>query len=131
LIKYWFGLTAAVVIATQAYAQSDANGGMVFYPSCLVAADIVQGKHPAADSEDASKQLRQAAICFGAVTTIMNVEAFFKPEFAICPPEGTKISFAQMILAVTAYLKNNPARLQDNFHRLAVTALAAAWPCSK
>jgi hypothetical protein len=36
-----------------------------------------------------------------------------------------------MILTVTAHLKNHPERLRDNFHQLAVTALAAAWPCPK
>jgi hypothetical protein len=123
LIKYWIGLLAAIsfAIQTQAQAQSDPNSAMVFYPSCLAAAD----------SEDATKQLRQAAICFGAVTTIMNVEGFFKPEFAVCPPEGTKVSVNQMIPVITGYLKNHPERLRDNFHQLAVTALAAAWPCSK
>jgi Rap1a immunity proteins len=135
LSKYWIALLAAIVFAmhaqNQAHAQSDPNSAMVFYPSCLAAADIVQGKHPAADSEDATKQLRQAAICFGAVTTIMNVEGFFKPEFAVCPPEGTKVSVNQMIPVITGYLKNHPERLRDNFHQLAVTALAAAWPCSK
>jgi hypothetical protein len=115
----------------QAQAQSDPNSAMVFYPSCLAAADIVQGKHPAADSEDATKQLRQAAICFGAVTTIMNVEGFFKPEFAVCPPDNTKISVNQTVPVITGYLKNHPERLRDNFHQLAVTALAAAWPCPK
>jgi hypothetical protein len=135
LSKYWIGLLAAIVFATQAQnqaqAQSEPNSALVFYPSCLAAADIVQGKHPAADSEDATKQLRQAAICFGAVTTIMNVEGFLKPEFAVCPPEGTKVSVNQMIPVITGYLKNHPERLRDNFHQLAVTALAAAWPCSK
>jgi hypothetical protein len=135
LIKYWIGLLAAIVCATQAQsqtrAQSEPNSALVYYPSCLAAADIVQGKHPAADSEDAAKQLRQAAICFGAVTAIMNVEAFFKPEFAVCPPDGTKISVNQMIPIITGYLKNHPERVRDNFHQLAVTALAAAWPCSK
>ena len=29
------------------HAQSDATSGTVFYPSCLAAADIVQGKRPA------------------------------------------------------------------------------------
>jgi hypothetical protein len=130
-MKHWIVLIAVLVVGTHAHAQSNANSGKVFYPSCLAASDIVQGKHPAADSEDAAKQLRQAAICFGAVTAIMNVEPFFKPEFAVCPPPDTKVSLAQMVLVVTAHLKNHPELLQDNFHQLAVTALAAAWPCSK
>ena len=114
-----------------AYGQTDTTSAMVYYPSCLAAADIVQGKHPAADSEDAAKQLKQAAICFGAVTAIMNLEPFFKPEFAMCPPADSKVSFAQMVLAITTHLKNHPEQLRNNFHQLAATALAASWPCSK
>jgi len=129
LIKYWFGAIAAAVAGTQACAQSDANSGQTFYPSCLAAADIIQGKHPAADSPDAAKQLNQAALCFGALTAIMNVEQYFRPDYAMCPPDGTKV--AQMVPVVTAFLKNHPERLRENFHQLAVTALADAWPCSK
>ncbi len=130
-MKFWIGSIAAVVIGTQANAVSDVTSAAVYYPSCMAAADIVQGKHPAADSEDAAKQLKQAAICFGAVTAIMNVELFFKPEFAMCPPADSKVSFAQMVLAITAQLKNHPEQLHENFHQLAVNALATAWPCSK
>jgi Rap1a immunity proteins len=130
-MKYWIGIVAALLIETQAHAQTDANSARVYYPSCLAAADIVQGKHPAADSEDAAKQLKQAAICFGAVTAIMNLEPFFKPEFAMCPPADSKVTSAQMVLAITAHLKKHPEQLQNNFHQLAATALATTWPCSK
>jgi len=131
LLKTWISAIAAVVVAGHAIAQSDANSGQVFYPSCLAAADVAQGKRPAADSPDAAKQLNQAALCFAAVTTLMNVEQYFKPEYAMCAPEGTKISSGQMVIAVTAYLKSHPDRLRENFHQLAVSALAEAWPCSK
>jgi hypothetical protein len=129
LIKYWLGAIAAIVMATQTEAQGDANSGQVFYPSCLAAADIVQGKHPAADSPDAAKQLNQAALCFAALTAIVNVEQYFKSEYAMCAPEGTKV--AQSVPVVAAYLKNHPERLRENFHQLAVAALAAEWPCAK
>jgi hypothetical protein len=130
-MKRWILIVAALLLATSAHAQSDATSGRVFLPSCLAAADIVQGKRPAADSEDAAKQLRKAAICFGAVTAIMNLEPLFKPEFAACPPAGSKVTSAQVVLIVTDYLKKHPEQLQNNFHQLAATALAAAWPCSK
>ena len=130
-MKQWIVIVAALLIETQAHAQSEATSGRLYYPSCLAAADIVQGKHPAADSEDAAKQLKQAAICFGAVTAIMNLEPFFKPEFGVCPPADSKVSFAQMVLVITTHLKNHPEQLQNNFHQLAVTALATAWPCAK
>jgi hypothetical protein len=101
----------------------------------LAAADIVQGKRPAADSEDAARQLRQASACFGAVTAIMKLEPFLKPEFAVCPPpdvvRDSKGILAQMILSITAYLKSHPEQRPNNFHQTAVTALVAAWPCAK
>ena len=130
-MKLWLAIVAALLIATHAYAQSDATSARVYLPSCLAATDIVQGKRPAADSVDAAKQLHKAALCFGAVTAIMNLETFFKPEFAMCPPAGSKVSSAQMVLVVTDHLKKHPEQLQDNFHQLAATALAAAWPCAK
>ena len=130
-MKLWIGIVAALLIETQAHAQTDTTSAKMYYPSCLVAADIVRGKHPAADSEETAKQLKQAAICFGAVTAIMNLEPFFKPEFAMCPPADSKVSFPQMVLAITTHLKNHPDQLHNNFHQLAAVALATTWPCSK
>jgi hypothetical protein len=130
-MKQWAAIVLALFVETEAQAQNDPTSGMVYYPSCLAAADIVQGERPAADSEDAAKQLKQAAICFGAVTAIMNLEPFFKSKFAVCPPADSKVSFAQMVLAITAHLKSHPQQLRENFHQLAATALATAWPCSK
>ena len=130
-MRLWLAIVAALLIETQAYAQTDANSGRVYYPSCLAAADIVQGKRPAADSEEMAKQLQKAAICFGAVTAIMNLEPFFKPEFAACPPAGSKVTSAQVVLIITDHLKKHPEQLQNNFHQSAATALATAWPCSK
>jgi Rap1a immunity proteins len=130
-MKYFLAVASAAFFATQANAQNDPNSATVYYPSCLAAADIVQGKRPAADSEDAAKQLKQAAICFGAVTAIMNLEPFFKPEYSACPPADKKISVAQVVLAITAHLKNHPEQMANNFHQVAATALAASWPCPK
>lgn len=134
-MKQWIGVFGAVFIGTQAYAQSDATSGTAFYPSCLAAADIVQGKRPAADSEDAARQLRQTSVCFGAVTAIMKLEPFFKSEFAVCPPpdmlSDNKRVLGQMILSIVAYLKSHPEQRSNNFHETAVTALIAVWPCPK
>lgn len=131
VMKNLIAIAALLVITTQSKAQSDPTSAAVYYPSCLAAADIVQGRRPAADSEDAAKQLRQAAICFGAMTAIMNLEPFLKPEVAMCAPADTKISSGQMVLTVLAYLKAHPDQMRANFHQLAATALAANWPCPK
>ena len=58
----------------------------------------------------------------------MNLEPFFKPEFAMCPPRDSKISHGQAILVIAAYLRN-PEKLHENFHFLAALALNLAWPC--
>ena len=130
-MKLRVALAAALLIATPVHAQIDTNSVAVYLPSCLTAADIAQGKHPAADSVESAKLLRKAAICFGAITAIMNLEPFFKAEFAVCPPADKKISLNQTVLAVTAYLKSHPEQLRENFHQVAATALATAWPCPK
>jgi hypothetical protein len=53
----------------------------------------------------------------------------------VCPPPDilpdSKGILAQMILSITAYLKSHPEQRSNNFHQTAVTALVAAWPCSK
>ena len=132
-MKYWIGIVGAFLLAVQAHAQNDPTSGTAFYPSCLAAADIIQGKRPATDSEDAAKQLRQASACFGAVTAIMKLTPLLKTEFAMCPPSDivpdSKGALAQMVLFVTAYLKNHPEQRANNFHQTAVNALVAAWPC--
>lgn len=130
-MKKLFVSVAMLVFATQAYGQTDVTSAAAYYPSCMAANDIVQGKRPAADSEAASKQLRQAAICFGAARAIMGLESVFKPEFSACPPADTKPLLDRMVVVITAYIKSHPDQLQNNFHQLAVTALAAAWPCTK
>lgn len=134
-MRQWICVVGAILVATQAHAQIDPASGTVFYPSCLAAADIVQGKRPATDSEDAAKQLRQASACFGAVMAIMKLEPLLKPEFSVCPPvnivSDSKGALAQRILSVTAYLKSHPEQRANNFHQTAVNALVAAWPCPK
>ena len=125
----WLAIAAASLLGTNAYAQSDASSVMAYAPSCQAAADVVQGRRPAADSVEASAQLRKAALCFGAMTAIMNLEAIFKPEFAACPPKDKPVSVNQMVLIVVAYLKSHPEQSRDNFHQAAVKALATAWPC--
>jgi Rap1a immunity proteins len=115
-------LLAACTTAPARAAADDASGTM-FYQSCMAAASIIEGSA----STDA---LDKAPMCFGAMTAIINLEPFLKPEAAMCPPKGTKITYAQMILVVAKYLKTHPEQLHENFHMLAMLALHEAWPCS-
>jgi len=131
----WIGVVGLLLVAAQAHAQTDMASGTTFYPSCVAATDIIQGKRPAADSEEASRQVRQASQCFGAVMAIIKLAPLFKSEFAICPPSNLaadeKRLAVQMVLSITANLKNHPEQRPNNFHQTPVAALAAAWPCPK
>ncbi len=124
-------IVAALLVEPQAHAQGDPSRAAVIYPSCLVAADIVQGRRPAADSPEAAKQLTRAAICFSALNAIVSLAPLFKPEFSICPPTNSTPSPAQMIPIVVDHLKKHPEQMNSNFHQVTVSALIAAWPCPK
>jgi hypothetical protein len=124
-------IALALVITAPALAQYDPNSASAYAPSCQAALDIAQGRRPAADSPEAAKQLQRAAACHSAMTAILNLQPFFKPEYGMCPPGNAKPSPAQMVTTIAAYLKSHPEQLRENFHQVAVTALAAAWPCEK
>jgi len=128
-MKKAFVVVALLLVAPPVFAQSDPHRAAVYMPSCAAAADIAQGRRPAADSPDAAKQLNQAALCFNALMAVQNLAPLLKPELAMCPPADAKP--AQTIQTIIAYLKKHPEKLNDNFHRVAVSALAEAWPCAK
>ena len=88
----------------------------MFYQSCMAAADIMEGRHLS------DEQFEKTPMCFAAVTAVVDLEPSLKPEYAMCPPKGEKISYQQMILVVASYLKNHPEQLNHNFHMLAVSA---------
>src|SRR5215472_5575957 len=102
---------AAVAFAT-APAYADRSDAMMYYQSCMAAADIIESRHPSVD------QLDKAPMCFGAITAIMNLEPLLRPEFGMCPPKEAQISFGQIVLVVADYLKKHPDQLDKNFHLL-------------
>jgi len=69
----WIMIVAALVVRVPAYAASDGASGTAFYASCMAAAESVGGQR----KESGISQLEQATMCFGSVTAIANLEAFF------------------------------------------------------
>jgi hypothetical protein len=47
----------------------------------------------------------------------------------MCPPQGDKISYAQAVLVIAAYLRQHAEKLHENFYLLSAFALHLAWPC--
>ncbi len=90
---------------------------------------MIAGLPPSSDPQAATGQLEKSSMCFGAITALMNSESFFRPEFAMCPPQNSKISLAQMTLVIADYLKKHPEKLNGNFYALAAFALHQTWPC--
>jgi hypothetical protein len=113
---------AILALAAPAHADLEATGNM-YYENCIAAA-IIEGR---ASEKDYDK----APMCFGAITAVISLEPFLRPEYAMCPPPRNKISYGQIVLVVATYLKNHPERLDENFHVLAALALNKAWPCTK
>ena len=63
-MKRWISIVVALLIETQAHAQTDASSAKVYYPSCLAAADIVQGKRPAAKFRRCRKAVETSCYMF-------------------------------------------------------------------
>ena len=124
------GGLALLGVSTRAQAATDATG-LFFYASCMAADDITAGRPAPSDPQALESEVNKAAMCFGAVSAIGDLQPFLKPEFAMCVPKGGSISRAQMIFVVANYLRNHPEQLDKNFYTLALFALSTAWPCSQ
>jgi Rap1a immunity proteins len=64
-------------------------------------------------------------ICSGAVMALLQ----FDSSFGICFPGDSTVN--QAVRVVVAYIDSKPARLHENFNRLALEALKDAWPCKR
>ena len=127
-MKRWLVVIAALGSAIQVHAETNASG-MMFYRSCMAAADIAVGNPPPPTADATMERLELAGPCFAAVTALMELEPLLTPESAMCPPAQTKVSNAQVHLVIAEFLKKHPEKLHENFHRLAALALALTWPC--
>ena len=66
-------------------------------------------------------EAQKQGFCLGAVGGIGRVAP------GICPPGGSTLE--QWIAVVVQYIDSRPARLNEDFFKLAQEALRAAWPC--
>ena len=62
--------------------------------------------------------------CAGIVVGL----SFMGQPYGICVPAGTTAQ--QVTIIVVQYIDGQPARIREDFNRLAVEALQANWPCS-
>ena len=79
----------------------------------------------AAVQEDNSSIMYSQGFCMGTITTLF----FFADQLPLpsCTPTGSNVG--QALRIVVQYIDQRPARMHEDFMRLAMEALAAAWPC--
>ena len=101
------------------------NGGFVFAQDTVSANHVMRGCRAwiatpgLAGADDAFQQ----AHCAGVIEGIV-----FASESVCSPAQSTN---GQAIRIVVKYIDDRPARMHENFKRLAREALQAAWPCKK
>ena len=69
------------------------------------------------------KGVMDQSICFGIVRGI----AFAAPN--VCRPDG--VTSGQALRVVVQYIEQRPARMHEDFEKLALEALRVAWPCKQ
>lgn len=64
-----------------------------------------------------------AGYCTGVVRALMVISGAFKA----CAPAG--VTVGQSVRVAVAFIRQNPARMQEPFEGLVIEALRGAWPC--
>jgi hypothetical protein len=104
--------------SASASAQVDINSGNFLLPVCqrylLNSADVT--------TQEAGLQ----GYCAGVLTGLWAASALFARDTICIPPTVTN---GQMARVVVAWLEAHPQDLHEKFHRLALVAMAKAWPC--
>ena len=112
----------AVMIFNCGVAVAEPNQTSADYimPGCRDAASPITFSNVGESEEEVSRM----SFCAGIVIGL----SFMGQSYGICVPAGTTAQQAASI--VVQYIDGQPARIHEDFNRLAVEALRANWPCS-
>jgi hypothetical protein len=108
----WKGLILALALTVPAMAE-DLDSANSVMPGCR---DYLRNVLP-----PNNKAAYDVGVCEGIVEGLIYLDR------AQCPPNG--VIHTQTIRVVVAYIDARPARMHENFKRLVLEALRAAWPC--
>jgi hypothetical protein len=103
-----------------AVAEPNQTSADYLMPGCRDAASLVTFSNIGESEEQASLM----GFCAGIVVGL----SVMGQREGICVPAGTTAQ--QVTSIVVQYIDGQPARINENFNRLAVEALRANWPCS-
>ncbi len=102
-------IVALTINGEMAFAQNDKTSANFIMPGCR------------ASIGPALRQGRCSGIVEGFVFAGKGVD--------VCAPNA--VTTEQAVRIVVQYIDKRPARINDDFRRLALEALRAAWPCKK
>ena len=103
-----------------AVAEPNPTSADYVMPGCRDAASPITFSNVGESEEEVSRM----SFCAGIVIGL----SFMGQSYGICVPPGTTAQQATGI--VVQYIDGQPARIHEDFNRLAVEALRANWPCS-
>src|SRR6516162_3713376 len=103
-----------------AVAEPNPTSADYVMPGCRDAASPITFSNVGESEEEVSRM----SFCAGIVIGL----SFMGQSYGVCVPAGTTAQQAASI--VVQYIDGQPARIHEDFNRLAVEALRANWPCS-
>jgi hypothetical protein len=93
------------------------------------AAFAANDDHSANEVMPGCRQFGQGAPNFGTPYCVGLVDGLNYLHANSCPP--SEVTSGQMVRVVVQYIDRRPARMHENFKKLALEALTAAWPCKR
>ena len=112
-------LSLLLLTSRSTRAEVDLSSANALMPACREWAMAMEGTRLRGDPF-----LR--GLCIGTV------DGIFYVDDGICPSrKGGKISLGQVVRVVVQYVDNHPARMHEDFKKLALEAVRAAWPCQR
>ena len=103
-----------------AVAEPNPTSADYVMPGCRDAASPITFSNVGESEEEVSRM----SFCAGIVIGL----SVMGQSYGICVPAGTTAQQATGI--VVQYIDGQPARIHEDFNRIAVEALRANWPCS-
>ena len=107
-------IAALMLSGGAAVAESDVQSGNYVMPGCRASLE-----------NKVNSDAYRAGLCSGTILTLLNLSE----RLGICTPDT--VTVAQLRMVVVKYINERPARMHENFMKLAIEALRTAWPCKK
>jgi hypothetical protein len=126
-----FGVALALTV-TAAAEEEDEDSANNILPGCRTLLNL---RSPADRTPTSQGDAIRAAWCAGIVDGISFMGLSVSPSsdpmvhYGYCINVPDEATLAQKVRVVVAYIEARPARMHQDFRRLAVEALRTAWPC--